>query len=207
MAKTREDKLRIARRLVEFACGRFGLPQSDLLIDPLTFTICTGNEDDRKLALWTLEAIERHPRASSRSCRSSWASPTSPSASTRPRGTCSTRCSSTTRMRRGLTGAIVHCQQDRAAAQDPARGGRGRRGPDLRPPRARATTRCRRSWRCSPTARPTPAVAKERPETRRGAAEAADRRRRQAGPGGRSRRGAAALRAARRSSTTSCSTA
>ncbi|MEK0085578.1 methionine synthase [Benzoatithermus flavus] len=58
MAKTREDKRRIARRLVEFACGRFGLPPSDLLIDPLTFTICTGNEDDRKLALWTLEAIE-----------------------------------------------------------------------------------------------------------------------------------------------------
>ncbi|MEO1020122.1 MAG: vitamin B12 dependent-methionine synthase activation domain-containing protein, partial [Pseudomonadota bacterium] len=29
-----------------------------LLIDPLTFTICTGNEDDRKLGLWTLEAIE-----------------------------------------------------------------------------------------------------------------------------------------------------
>ena len=58
MAKSREDKLRITRRLVEFACGRFGLPVSDLLLDPLTFTICTGNEDDRKLALWTLEAIE-----------------------------------------------------------------------------------------------------------------------------------------------------
>jgi 5-methyltetrahydrofolate--homocysteine methyltransferase len=58
MAKTREDKLRVARRLVDFACGRFGLPRSDLLIDPLTFTICTGNEDDRKLGLWTLEAIE-----------------------------------------------------------------------------------------------------------------------------------------------------
>ncbi|HEX6012188.1 MAG TPA: vitamin B12 dependent-methionine synthase activation domain-containing protein, partial [Geminicoccaceae bacterium] len=57
MAKAREDKVRGARRLVEFACGRFCLPASDLLIDPLTFTICTGNEDDRKLALWTLEAI------------------------------------------------------------------------------------------------------------------------------------------------------
>ncbi|HET6467742.1 MAG TPA: homocysteine S-methyltransferase family protein, partial [Geminicoccaceae bacterium] len=58
MAKGREDKLRIARRLVAFACDRFGLPRSDLLLDPLTFTICTGNEDDRKLGLWTLEAIE-----------------------------------------------------------------------------------------------------------------------------------------------------
>jgi 5-methyltetrahydrofolate--homocysteine methyltransferase len=57
MAKTAVDKLRIARRLVDFACGRHGLAQSDLLIDPLTFTIATGNEDDRKLAEWTLEGI------------------------------------------------------------------------------------------------------------------------------------------------------
>ena len=57
MAKTPEDKIRVARRLVEFACDQHGLPQSDLLIDPLTFTIATGNEDDRKLAQWTLEGI------------------------------------------------------------------------------------------------------------------------------------------------------
>ncbi|MBP0465330.1 methionine synthase [Roseomonas sp. PWR1] len=57
MAKTAEDKLRIARRLVDFACNRYGLPQSDLMIDPLTFTIATGNEDDRKLGQWTLEGI------------------------------------------------------------------------------------------------------------------------------------------------------
>ena len=57
MAKTAEDKLRIARRLVDFACTRHGLPQSDLMIDPLTFTIATGNEDDRKLGQWTLEGI------------------------------------------------------------------------------------------------------------------------------------------------------
>ena len=57
MAKTADDKLRIARRLVDFACNKHGLAQSDLLIDPLTFTIATGNEDDRKLAQWTLEGI------------------------------------------------------------------------------------------------------------------------------------------------------
>ncbi|CAH2604941.1 Methionine synthase [Rhodovastum atsumiense] len=57
MAKTPERKLEIATRLVEFACGRYGLQQSDLLIDPLTFTIATGNEDDRKLGAWTLEGI------------------------------------------------------------------------------------------------------------------------------------------------------
>jgi 5-methyltetrahydrofolate--homocysteine methyltransferase len=59
MAKEAERKLAIARRLHDFACGRYGLPSSDLLIDPLTFTICTGNEDDRRLGLETLEAIER----------------------------------------------------------------------------------------------------------------------------------------------------
>ncbi len=57
MAKSAEQKLEIATRLVDFACGRHGLPQSDLLIDPLTFTVATGNEDDRKLAAWTLDGI------------------------------------------------------------------------------------------------------------------------------------------------------
>ena len=45
----RRRSWRVARRLVQFACDQHGLPQSDLLIDPLTFTIATGNEDDRKL--------------------------------------------------------------------------------------------------------------------------------------------------------------
>src|SRR5256885_9413839 len=59
MAKDVDSKVPIAKRLVDFACNKFGLPQSDLLLDPLTFTIATGNEDDRKLGLWTLEGIER----------------------------------------------------------------------------------------------------------------------------------------------------
>ena len=57
MAKKPEEKLAVAKRLVEFACDKYGLPQSDLMIDPLTFTIATGNEDDRKLGQWTLEGI------------------------------------------------------------------------------------------------------------------------------------------------------
>ncbi|WP_174504333.1 methionine synthase [Acidiphilium sp. C61] len=58
MAKEPAQKLEIATRLVDFACRKHGLPQSDLLIDPLTFTVATGNEDDRKLGLWTLEGIK-----------------------------------------------------------------------------------------------------------------------------------------------------
>src|SRR5258708_7890788 len=59
MAKDVEHKVAVARRLHDFACNRFRLPEADLLFAPLTFTICTGNDDHRKLGLWTLEAIER----------------------------------------------------------------------------------------------------------------------------------------------------
>ncbi|GAB6052175.1 methionine synthase [Magnetospira thiophila] len=59
MAKTADEKLRIAHRLYDFAVHQHGLPAGDLLFDPLTFTICTGNEDDRKLAIETLEGIRR----------------------------------------------------------------------------------------------------------------------------------------------------
>jgi len=59
MAKEVDDKVAVAKRLYDFAVNKHGLPPSDLLFDPLTFTICTGNEDDRKLGLNTLDAIER----------------------------------------------------------------------------------------------------------------------------------------------------
>ncbi len=62
MAKDVDSKLRIAHRLYDFAVNRHGLPASDLLFDPLTFTICTGNEDDRRLGVNTLDAIERISR-------------------------------------------------------------------------------------------------------------------------------------------------
>lgn len=58
MAKDKEAKLRIAHRLYDFAVNKHGLPAGDLLFDPLTFTICTGNEDDRRLGVETLDAIE-----------------------------------------------------------------------------------------------------------------------------------------------------
>jgi len=63
MAKTADQKVAIAKRLHAFACETYGLPESDLLFDPLTFTICTGNEDDRRLGIETLDAIERISQA------------------------------------------------------------------------------------------------------------------------------------------------
>ncbi len=58
MTKDCASKVALAKRLFDFACTKHCLPPEDLLIDPLTFTICTGTEDDRKLALETLDAIE-----------------------------------------------------------------------------------------------------------------------------------------------------
>jgi 5-methyltetrahydrofolate--homocysteine methyltransferase len=49
----------VAERIVALAGSKWGVRPQDILIDPLTFTICTGNEDDRKLAIATLDAIEQ----------------------------------------------------------------------------------------------------------------------------------------------------
>ncbi|OQW94741.1 MAG: methionine synthase, partial [Beggiatoa sp. IS2] len=57
MAKTVADKMRVAQRLYDFAVKQHRLPAHDLLFDPLTFTICTGMEDDRLHGVHTLEAI------------------------------------------------------------------------------------------------------------------------------------------------------
>ncbi|WP_372056308.1 methionine synthase [Tistrella mobilis] len=66
MAKTADRKLAIAERLYALAVDEYGLAPEDLLFDPLTFTIATGNEDDRKLGIETLEGIRliraRFPR-------------------------------------------------------------------------------------------------------------------------------------------------
>ena len=66
MAKLPEQKLAVAERLYDLAVNRHGMQPDDILFDPLTFTIVTGNEDDRKLGLWTLQGIklisERFPR-------------------------------------------------------------------------------------------------------------------------------------------------
>lgn len=59
MAKTVNEKVQIAHRLYKFAVDLHGLSPTDLIIDPLTFTICTGNSDDTDLAINTLRAVKR----------------------------------------------------------------------------------------------------------------------------------------------------
>jgi 5-methyltetrahydrofolate--homocysteine methyltransferase len=58
MAKTREQKLAVARRLHALAVGEYGLDPGDLIIDPLTFTLGSGDEEFRGSAIETLEALK-----------------------------------------------------------------------------------------------------------------------------------------------------
>ena len=57
-ARTAEWKLRVARRLIADLNQKFGVPVSDILIDCLTFPIATGQEETRRDALQTIEAIK-----------------------------------------------------------------------------------------------------------------------------------------------------
>jgi 5-methyltetrahydrofolate--homocysteine methyltransferase len=62
MAKTADRKEEIAARIHDLYTRKWGLREEDLFFDPLTFTIATGNEEDRRLGLETLEGIERIAR-------------------------------------------------------------------------------------------------------------------------------------------------
>jgi 5-methyltetrahydrofolate--homocysteine methyltransferase len=57
MAKTCDRKVEVAKRIYDLVTNRHGIRAGDLIFDPLTFTICTGNEDDRRLGLETLDAL------------------------------------------------------------------------------------------------------------------------------------------------------
>ncbi|AWW40448.1 methionine synthase [Streptomyces cadmiisoli] len=64
-ARTVEKKVEIAERLIADLTGNWGIHESDILIDCLTFTICTGQEESRGDGVATIEAIRelkrRHP--------------------------------------------------------------------------------------------------------------------------------------------------
>ncbi len=57
MAKSVERKVAIAERLYKLITERHGIPGDAILFDLLTFPITQGDEDTRKLGLWTLEGI------------------------------------------------------------------------------------------------------------------------------------------------------
>jgi 5-methyltetrahydrofolate--homocysteine methyltransferase len=59
MAHSAGRKLAVAQRLFDLAVGEYGLNPSDLIIDPLTFTLGSGDETFRRSAIETLEAIRQ----------------------------------------------------------------------------------------------------------------------------------------------------
>src|ERR671918_78784 len=58
-ARDVEWKLRVAHRIHDLATQRYGLDPSDLIFDALTFPLSTGDEDLRRDAMHTIEAIRR----------------------------------------------------------------------------------------------------------------------------------------------------
>jgi 5-methyltetrahydrofolate--homocysteine methyltransferase len=58
-ARDVEWKLRVAHRLHDLATGRYGLEPQDLIFDPLTFPLSTGDDDLRRDGIATIEAIRR----------------------------------------------------------------------------------------------------------------------------------------------------
>jgi 5-methyltetrahydrofolate--homocysteine methyltransferase len=64
-ARTAEKKVEIAERLINDITGNWGVDESSILIDTLTFTIATGQEESRKDGIETIRAIrllkQRHP--------------------------------------------------------------------------------------------------------------------------------------------------
>ena len=57
MAKTREKKLKVARRIYDIAVDDHGLKPEDLVYDALTFTLATGDEEFVNSAIETIEGI------------------------------------------------------------------------------------------------------------------------------------------------------
>lgn len=64
-ARTAAKKVEIAERLIDDITGNWGVEESSILIDCLTFTIATGQEESRRDGIETIEAIrelkKRHP--------------------------------------------------------------------------------------------------------------------------------------------------
>jgi len=61
-ARTAEWKVRVASRLIDDLTGRWGMALSDILVDCLTFPIATGQEETRRDAIETIEAIREISR-------------------------------------------------------------------------------------------------------------------------------------------------
>ena len=59
MAKTADSKFAIAKRIHDLAVYKYGMRPQDLIFDCLTFTLGSGDEEFRKSAIETIDAIRR----------------------------------------------------------------------------------------------------------------------------------------------------
>jgi len=68
MAKTVENKLAVADRIIDLATSRHGIKKEDLIFDVLTFTLGSGDEEYYDAGINTIEAIRalriKHPEVS-----------------------------------------------------------------------------------------------------------------------------------------------
>jgi 5-methyltetrahydrofolate--homocysteine methyltransferase len=58
MGKIASRKIGIARRLYTLLVEKYGIPETDIYFDPLIFPIVTGQEENRRLAIETLDGIK-----------------------------------------------------------------------------------------------------------------------------------------------------
>jgi 5-methyltetrahydrofolate--homocysteine methyltransferase len=61
-ARTAQHKVAVATRLIEDLTGQWGMRQGDIIVDCLTFPIATGQEETRRDAIETIEAIRELKR-------------------------------------------------------------------------------------------------------------------------------------------------
>lgn len=57
MAKSREKKFEVAKRIHDLAVNKYKMREEDLIFDTLTFTLGSGDEEFRKAGIETIEAI------------------------------------------------------------------------------------------------------------------------------------------------------
>jgi 5-methyltetrahydrofolate--homocysteine methyltransferase len=66
MAKSRQSKFEIAERIIDLSVNKYGMREEDLIFDTLTFTLGSGDDEFRKSAIETIEAIRMiksaHPK-------------------------------------------------------------------------------------------------------------------------------------------------
>ena len=158
-ARTADWKLRAAKAIHDLAVERYGLEPSDLLFDPLALPLSTGMEESRRDGIETIEAIRRIKAGAARASTRCSASRTSRSGSRPAARQLLNSVFLHECVQAGLDAAIVHAGKiqplHRIADADREHLPR----PHLRPARARATTRSRRSSR--------PSRARARRRTRR----------------------------------------